>query len=110
YSSWTLSRGLNPTTALLFHPLANCYLKDFVPRVFQDARVFFCPEEGIKKTAKYGGWSLHEINHFIVIRIEVSGASRNIHLYNRYCDSPPNHYLNHPRTEEHLCGAFTTPE
>ncbi|MEN7306022.1 hypothetical protein ABFB27_28425, partial [Escherichia coli] len=59
-----------------------------------------CPEEGIKKTARYGGWSMHEINHFIVIRIEVSGASRNIHLYNRYCDSPLNHYLNHPRPEE----------
>ena len=45
---------------------------------------------------------MHEINHFIVIRIEVSGASRNIHPYNRYCDSPLNHYINHPRTEEHL--------
>lgn len=51
-----------------FYPLANCYLKDVVPRVFLDARVFFCPEKGIKKTARYGGWSMQGMNFLIVIK------------------------------------------
>ncbi|WP_203423585.1 hypothetical protein, partial [Escherichia coli] len=30
--------------------------------------VFSFFELRIKKTARYGGWSMHEINHFIVIK------------------------------------------
>lgn len=41
--------------------------------------------------------------------LEVSGASRSIRQDIRDCGLPLNNYLNHPRTEEHLCSvAYNT--
>lgn len=60
--------GLCPAALIrrprLFSPSRKLLTKDLVPRVFQDARVFFRPEKGIKKTARYGGWSMQGMNFF----------------------------------------------
>lgn len=70
---------------------------------FNKSKGFFCAQ---KKPPCQAVWSIR----IHILYFEVSGASRNTRPKTDIVIPPLNHYINHPRTEEHLCSVIHNTE